>query len=234
MNYAYYPGCSLKDSSNAYEESLLAVLETLGVGLDELDDWNCCGATAYSAVDQMKAFAMAARNLALAEGTAHGTAPVDLVAPCAGCYMTLLKTQRYLKEHRSVADTIEGALEAAGLHYGGQVRVRHPLDLLVNDIGLERVAGCRHPAAGRAQGRLLLRLPAGAPVRDVRRPAQPDVAGSPDGSAGSRADRLADEDPLLRRFLLWRPARRDDPRSWSASDLGPAAGGAATRRRRAS
>jgi heterodisulfide reductase subunit B2 len=140
MNYAYYPGCSLKGSSKGYEESLLAVCGTLGVGLDELDDWNCCGATAYSAVDQMKAFAMTARNLALAEGTADGTDPVDLVAPCAGCYMTLLKTQRYLKQHRSVADTIGGAFEAAGLHYDGRVRVRHPLDLLVNDIGLERVA----------------------------------------------------------------------------------------------
>jgi heterodisulfide reductase subunit B2 len=142
MNYAYYPGCSLKDSSNSYEESLLSVFERLGAGLDELDDWNCCGATAYSAVDQMKAFAMTARNLALAEGTASGPAPVDLVAPCAGCYMTLLKTQRYLKEHHSVADRIGGALEAAGLHYHGQVRVRHPLDVLVNDIGLERVADC--------------------------------------------------------------------------------------------
>lgn len=140
MNYAYYPGCSLRDSSNSYEESLLAVFETLGVGLDELDDWNCCGATAYAAVDQMKSFAMAARNLALAEGTASGVAPVDLMAPCAGCYMTLLKTQRYLKQHPSVADTIETALEAANLRYTGGVRVRHPLDVLVNDIGLERVA----------------------------------------------------------------------------------------------
>jgi len=140
MNYAYYPGCSLKGSSNAYEESLLAVCGTLGVGLDELDDWNCCGATAYSAVDQMKAFAMTARNLALAEGTADGTDRVDLIAPCAGCYMTLLKTQRYLKQHRSVADAIGGAVEAAGLHYSGRVRVRHPLDLLVNEIGLERIA----------------------------------------------------------------------------------------------
>jgi heterodisulfide reductase subunit B2 len=139
MNYAYYPGCSLKDSSNSYEESLLAVFEALGVGLHELDDWNCCGATAYAAVDQMKAFAMSARNLALAEGTGSAAAPVDLMAPCAGCYMTLLKTQRYLKQHPSVAGTIEGALEAAGLHYGGGVRVRHPLDVLVNDIGLERV-----------------------------------------------------------------------------------------------
>jgi heterodisulfide reductase subunit B len=140
MNYAYYPGCSLKDSSNSYEESLLAVFETLGVGLDELEDWNCCGATAYAAVDQMKSFAMAARNLALAEGTASGIAPVDLMTPCAGCFMMLLKTQRYLKQHPSVADTIETALEAAGLRYTGGVRVRHPLDVLVNDIGLERVA----------------------------------------------------------------------------------------------
>jgi heterodisulfide reductase subunit B len=88
----------------------------------------------------MKAFAMTARNLALAEGTGNGVAPVDLVTPCADCYTALLKTQRYLKEHQSVADTIEGALEAAGLHYSGQVGVRHPLDALVNDIGLERVA----------------------------------------------------------------------------------------------
>ncbi|MGO9975185.1 MAG: CoB--CoM heterodisulfide reductase iron-sulfur subunit B family protein [Solirubrobacteraceae bacterium] len=140
MSYAYYPGCSLKGSANAYEESLLAICERLGVGLDELDDWNCCGATAYWAVDQMKAFAMTARNLALAELTEPGSAPVDLMAPCGGCYMMLLKSQRYLKEHQSVADTVEEALEAAGLHYDGRVRVRHPLDVLVNDIGLERVA----------------------------------------------------------------------------------------------
>ena len=140
MNYAYYPGCSLKDSSNSYEESLLAVFETLGVGLDELEDWNCCGATAYAAVDQMKSFVMAARNLALAEGAASGTVPADLMVPCAGCYMTLLRTQRYLKKHPSVADTVEAALEAAGLRYTGDVRVRHPLDVIVNDIGLERVA----------------------------------------------------------------------------------------------
>jgi heterodisulfide reductase subunit B len=141
MSYAYYPGCSLKGSANPYEESLLAVCERLGIGLDELDDWNCCGATAYWAVDQMKAFAMTVRNLALAEAAERDSPQVDLMAPCGGCYMMLLKSQRYLKEHQSVADTVEDALEAAGLHYDGRVRVRHPLDVLVNDIGLERIAG---------------------------------------------------------------------------------------------
>jgi heterodisulfide reductase subunit B len=140
VSYAYYPGCSLKGSSRGYEESLTAVFRSLGASLDELDDWNCCGATAYFSVDETKAFALAARNFALAEGMAHDSAPVDLVAPCAGCYMTLLKAQRRLAEDREVGERVGGALRAAGLHYDGRVRIRHPLDVLVNDIGLERIA----------------------------------------------------------------------------------------------
>jgi len=139
MSYAYYPGCSLKGSSKAYEESLLAVFETLGVGLAELDDWNCCGATAYAAVDETKAHVLTARNLALAEAATPGPAPVELVAPCAGCYMALLRAQRHLKENRAVGERVHGALEAVGLRYEGRVRVRHPLDVLVNDVGLERI-----------------------------------------------------------------------------------------------
>jgi heterodisulfide reductase subunit B len=141
MTYAYYPGCSLRGSSNAYEESLLAVFDALGQDLHELDDWNCCGATAYFAVDEGKAYSLAARNLALAEGQAADGAAVDLVAPCAGCYMMLLKSQRRMREHRELGARIEGALEAGGLRYDGRVRVRHPLDVLVNDVGLERIAG---------------------------------------------------------------------------------------------
>jgi heterodisulfide reductase subunit B len=141
MSYAYYPGCSLKGSSEAYERSLLAVFEALGGDLVELDDWNCCGATAYSSLDEGKAYTLAARNLALAEAQHDGGQPVELVAPCAGCYMTLLKTQRRLQEHAPVEAKVERALLAAGLRYEDRVRVRHPLDVLVNDIGLDRISG---------------------------------------------------------------------------------------------
>jgi heterodisulfide reductase subunit B len=130
----------LKGSSNAYEESLLAVFELLGQDIHELDDWNCCGATAYFAVDEGKAYALAARNLALAEESAAEGAPANLVAPCAGCYMMLLKTQRRLQEHQALGARIDGALREGGLRYDGRVRVRHPLDVLVNDVGLERIA----------------------------------------------------------------------------------------------
>jgi heterodisulfide reductase subunit B len=142
MHYQYFPGCSLKSSGRAYEESLLAVFRSLDIPLTELDDWNCCGATAYMSVDEVQAFALAARNLALAEQTPGGSAdtPVNLLAPCAACHLVLLKTQRYLAEHGDLNDKVTNGLRAVGLTYGGRVRVRHPLDVLVNDLGVERIA----------------------------------------------------------------------------------------------
>jgi heterodisulfide reductase subunit B2 len=134
MKYSYFPGCSLKGTGRAYEESLLPVMKALGVELEELDDWNCCGATAYMAVDEVKACAMASRNLAIAEKNNR-----DLVAPCSACYLVLNKTKHYLKESPSVHQVIEQALQAANLTYSGNVPVRHPLDILVNDVGLDAI-----------------------------------------------------------------------------------------------
>ena len=141
MSYIYYPGCSAKATGKPYEESLLAVFETLGIPLDELQGWNCCGATAYMSIDETKAFALAARNMALAEQQRPGRAkdPVDLVTPCAACWLVLYKAQRYMREYPEVREEINDALRAAGLTYAGRVRLRHPLDILVNDIGLDKI-----------------------------------------------------------------------------------------------
>ena len=136
MEYLYYPGCSLKDSSKGYEESILAVFERLKFPLQELDGWNCCGATAYMAVDEIKALALAARNLALAEEIA-GNEPVSIIAPCNSCYLVLSKVQHYMEEFEDIGRLIADAMNQAGLRYRGNVHVRHPLDVLVNDIGLD-------------------------------------------------------------------------------------------------
>lgn len=135
MKYAYYPGCSLKGTGKAYEESLLPVMKHLGVEMQELDDWNCCGATAYMAVDEGKACAAAARNLAIAEKSGLQ----QVMAPCSACYLVLNKTQHYLQEYPAMRQTVSRALETVGLRCDGHSVVRHPLDVLFNDIGLEAV-----------------------------------------------------------------------------------------------
>jgi heterodisulfide reductase subunit B len=133
MKYAYFPGCSLKGLGRAYEESLLPVMERLGVELVELDDWNCCGATAYMSIDEKQACVLAARNLALAEKTG----PHDLITPCSACYLVLNKMKHYLKDSPEMRTVVQRALDGAGLAYGGNTPVRHPLDILVNDVGLD-------------------------------------------------------------------------------------------------
>jgi heterodisulfide reductase subunit B len=149
MSYAYFPGCSLKGMGKAYEESLLSVFDKLSIKMTEIDDWNCCGATSYNSMDEMKAFGLSARNLALAEKQLNGGESLDIVAPCAACYLVLNKTQHYLKEYPEIGQKVHGALGAAGLSYAGLVNVRHPLDLLVNDIGLDKVkAQVKQPLKG--------------------------------------------------------------------------------------
>ncbi|MFB0516662.1 MAG: CoB--CoM heterodisulfide reductase iron-sulfur subunit B family protein [Candidatus Neomarinimicrobiota bacterium] len=144
MKYLYYPGCSCsgKTTGRAYAESLIAVFQALDVAYEELEDWNCCGATMYMSVDEQQAFAMSVRNLALAERQGgNGDSPPTLTTPCAACYAVLNKTQHYIDDYSQIGESIHSALAAASLSYTGRVQVRHPLDILVNDVGLEKIAG---------------------------------------------------------------------------------------------
>ncbi len=140
MKYIYYPGCSLKSTGKLYEESLLAVFDALDVEYEELKDWNCCGATAYMAVDEKKAFVLAARNIALAEQQFNGEEEVNIVAPCSACYMILLKTQKFLEDNPEDMAVIKAALKESGLEYKAKAKVRHPIDVLINDIGEQEIA----------------------------------------------------------------------------------------------
>jgi heterodisulfide reductase subunit B len=141
MSYLYFPGCSLRSTGRPYEESILAVFKKLDIPLKELEDWNCCGATAYVSIDENSAFTLAARNLAIAERMqTEGKPAQDLMAPCSACYLVLEKTQHYVKADEGVRKEVGDALHRGGFDYKGTTRVRHPLDVLVNDIGLDRIA----------------------------------------------------------------------------------------------
>jgi heterodisulfide reductase subunit B len=128
--YAYFPGCSLTGMGKPYDESLRAVFSHLGLGLEEIPDWNCCGATSYMSISSAKAVALATRNLALAV-----TMGKDVVAPCSACYLVLCKAQHALADYPELAEKVHKGLKAAHLAYGGHVNVRHPLDVLMHDVG---------------------------------------------------------------------------------------------------
>ncbi len=139
MKYSYYPGCSLERNAVAYHKSAMAVAEVLDIEFVEIEDWNCCGATEYMAIDLLPAFSLISRNLALAANqSVNGN---HLVAPCSACFLNLSKTDRYMRDSPDLAEKVNTALAAGGLQYEpGSVRVRHLLDIVVNDVGYETVA----------------------------------------------------------------------------------------------
>jgi heterodisulfide reductase subunit B len=133
--YVYFPGCSLSATGAAYNESMKATFKALNLTLDELDDWNCCGATSYMCIDEGSAFLLSARNLSIA----HQTGARELIAPCSACYLVLRKTQDYVEHHPQIGAKVRASLERAGLGPLNAVHVRHPLEVLYNDIGVERL-----------------------------------------------------------------------------------------------
>ena len=136
MNYyTYYPGCSSSDGgANAYGSSSQAVAKLLDVELAELEDWNCCGSTPYSGIDELTSLCVSARNLALAEKRG-----LDLVTPCSACYVTLNRANLSVREYPEISGKVNEALAAGGLEYHGTIRVRHLLDVFVNDIGYSKI-----------------------------------------------------------------------------------------------
>jgi heterodisulfide reductase subunit B len=134
--YLLYPGCSMETSAKAYHESLTAVAGPLGLELTEIEDWNCCGATEYLGINLIPAYALIGRNLALAARQANGTRTV--VAPCSACYLNLAKADHYMEERPVLGERVNEALAAGGLDYTpGSLEIRHLLDVLVYDIGLD-------------------------------------------------------------------------------------------------
>ena len=134
MEYAYYPGCSLEATGRPYDVSLRLCFRRLGISLTEIEDWNCCGATSYIAMNKLTAYSLSARNLAYAERMGK-----DVCAPCSSCFTILSKTNRHMRWDEAHRNQINRVLEAAGLSYSGAREVLHPLAILVSYYGLERV-----------------------------------------------------------------------------------------------
>jgi heterodisulfide reductase subunit B len=135
MKYAFYPGCSVKSTAKEYEDSAKAISKVLDIELVEIPGWNCCGAIdAVYSYKPLYSIALAARNLALAEKM-----QMDVATLCSACYFTLSRANKILKEDAGTKSKVDEALKSAGFSYSGGVKVRHFADVLMSDVGLQKI-----------------------------------------------------------------------------------------------
>jgi heterodisulfide reductase subunit B len=131
LDYSYYPGCSLHASAKEYDESTQGLFRALHIGLKEVPDWFCCGATPAHNVDELLSLSLCAKNLELANDV-----PGDLAVACAACFSRLKTAQHKLAEDPEKRRQVEFAIDAP-LSEGKAVK--HLLEILARDFGLERL-----------------------------------------------------------------------------------------------
>jgi heterodisulfide reductase subunit B len=123
MEIAYYPGCSLHASSELYDIQCKLVFGKLGIELKEIEDWNCCGATAASKTNDFLSIALPARNLGIADATGLS----EIVIPCSSCYSRTLVSQKRLASDDALKDSINAEL---GHKVQGTIKVSSILEVL--------------------------------------------------------------------------------------------------------
>ena len=140
MKYAYYPGCSLEGTAIDYHESTMAVAKALGIELEEAPDWSCCGSTPAHCTDELLATALPAKNLLAAKTVAE-----QMVVCCSACFSRFKFAQKHLEEKPEIRAQVGQMLPVEGVD---DIPVRHFLDVLVNDVGLEKVEAARKRELG--------------------------------------------------------------------------------------
>ena len=133
LKYSYYPGCSLHASAAEYDLSTRELFAALDISLEEIPDWFCCGATPAHNVDELLSLSLCAKNLELASQIKG-----DVAVACASCFSRLKFTQHTLEENSVKRRQVEKALDAP-LKIDG--KVKHLLEIIARDLGLERLAG---------------------------------------------------------------------------------------------
>lgn len=134
---AYYPGCALEGSGGPYDKSTRVLVKSLGLEMENLRDYNCCGAMEVKNVHPMLQTYLSARNLAIASEQMGLDA---VMAPCNGCYHNLKKAEYETATSEKAMQTVQDlAKKADDPVYKGDVRTLHLLEWLMEELGPEGI-----------------------------------------------------------------------------------------------
>lgn len=119
--YAYYPGCTLHSTAKEYDVSARAVCKQMGIELQELEGWTCCGASSAHTTNEMLATTLPARDLRSAEATG-----LPLAVACAMCFNRLKHTAHALADK----ETMDRTARAIGGSMSNKTEVVHLLEIM--------------------------------------------------------------------------------------------------------
>jgi heterodisulfide reductase subunit B len=131
MRFAYYPGCTATSTSVEYDESVRETSRCLGIELEEIPEWTCCGATSGHIMDRELSVALPSRNLALASRMS-----LAVVSPCPACSIRHKTAQYELERDPELKARVEDDI---GMNLEILPKPKHILEVLYRDVGIDEI-----------------------------------------------------------------------------------------------
>jgi heterodisulfide reductase subunit B len=156
MKLSYYPGCTLKTKARALDEAGRQAAHALGIELEELEEWQCCGAVYPQAADEIATRLSSIRALAAAKAKGQ-----DLITLCSACHHVLKRVNHDMKTNEFIRLRANNYLKLDE-PYRGEAKVVHYLEMLRDRVGFDAIRkAVTNPLKGRKiaafYGCLLLR-----------------------------------------------------------------------------
>ncbi|MFH1809489.1 MAG: CoB--CoM heterodisulfide reductase iron-sulfur subunit B family protein [Pseudomonadota bacterium] len=144
MKIGYYPGCTLKTKAKNLEDSALASLQALGVEVQELERWNCCGAVSSLSDDDLIHQLAPVRDLIRARDQGCD----QVMTLCSQCFNVLRRANNLMRDDAEKRKTLNLFMDEEA-DYAGEVEVLHYLDLLEQQVGWDKLqAAVKKPLGG--------------------------------------------------------------------------------------
>ena len=131
MKYAYYPGCSAESTARDHHMSILEVAGALDIDMAELKGWTCCGSTPAHHTDRLLSLSLPAANLLKVQETG-----LSMVVSCAACFNRMKVANHEIRTNPDIKKQVANTL---GEQYDGSVEIRHFIEILLEDIGIDRI-----------------------------------------------------------------------------------------------
>ena len=134
MKISYYPGCTLKTKAKNLDDAAIASMTALGVELEELPRWNCCGAVHSLADDDLIHQVAPVRDLIRVKEQGNDT----VLTLCSMCYNSLARANLLMRDDEEKRETINLFMDEE-MDYAGEVEVVHVLSFLRDQVGWDKL-----------------------------------------------------------------------------------------------
>ncbi len=131
MKVSYFPGCTLKNKAKDLDMYAYKSAEVLGVTLEEIENWQCCGGVFTTSSDEVATKLSSVRALKYANDRNQ-----PLVSVCSACHNVLKQTNYAMQTNTQFADKVNRYM-AEDSPYNGETEVYHYLEMLRDLVGFD-------------------------------------------------------------------------------------------------